>query len=217
MRWIPSGTFTMGSERFYPEGAPLRRVSLDGFWIDTTPVTNRQFAAFVEATGYVTVAQVAPDPKNYSGLAPEMARAGSLVFHKTAGPVDTANPANWWRFEFGADWLHPLGPDRDIDALGLLNHPVVQVAYADALAYAEWAGKDLPTDGTRISLEGELPINTNGGALSAGRMHAYGQVHEACIQLRGIGGERQVGGNPSVAALSTAGGPLAGCFLLVRE
>lgn len=146
MTWLPGGTFTMGSERFYPEEAPLRQVSVDGFWIDTAPVTNRLFAAFVDATGYVTIAQVPPDPRDYPGMPPEMAQAGSLVFHKTATPVDTANPANWWRFEFGTDWRHPLGPDSDIDALGLWDHPVVQVAYADALAYAEWVGKDLPTE-----------------------------------------------------------------------
>jgi len=136
----------MGSERFYPEEAPLRRVSVDGFWIDTAPVTNRQFAEFIAATGYTTVAQVAPDPIDYPGLRPEMAQPGSLVFHKTAAPVDTSNPAHWWRFEFGADWRHPLGPDSDIDALGLWDHPVVHVAYADAVAFAQWAGKDLPTE-----------------------------------------------------------------------
>jgi formylglycine-generating enzyme required for sulfatase activity len=146
MTWISGGTFTMGSERFYPEEAPKRRVSVDGFWIDTAPVTNRQFAAFVDATGYITVAQVAPDPKDYPGMRPEMAQRGSLVFHKTAMPVDTSNAANWWRFEFGADWYHPLGPGSDIDSLSLWDHPVVQVAYADALAYAEWSGKDLPTE-----------------------------------------------------------------------
>jgi formylglycine-generating enzyme required for sulfatase activity len=146
MTWVHGGAFTMGSERFYPEEAPLRRVSVDGFWIDTAPVTNRQFAAFIAATGYTTVAQVAPDPKDYPGMPPEMARAGSLVFHKTLAPVDTSNPAHWWRFEFGADWFHPLGPGSDIDTLGLWDHPVVQVAYADALAFAQWSGKDLPTE-----------------------------------------------------------------------
>lgn len=146
MSWIDAGTFTMGSERFYPEEAPLRQVSVDGFWIDTAPVTNRHFAQFVAATGYVTVAQIAPDPKDYPGLAPEMAKAGSLVFHKTATPVDTSNPANWWRFDFGVDWYHPWGSDSDVDSLDLWDHPVVQVAYADAAAYAQWAGKDLPTE-----------------------------------------------------------------------
>ncbi len=143
---VPGGTFTMGSERFYPEEAPLRRVSVDAFWIDEVPVTNRDFARFVEATGHVTVAEVAPNPKDYPGMPPEMAQAGSLVFRKTSVPVDTSNPANWWRFEFGANWRHPLGPDSDIDALGLWDHPVVHVAHADAEAYAKWAGKDLPTE-----------------------------------------------------------------------
>jgi len=143
---LPGGSFTMGSESFYPEEAPLRRVSVDAFWIDEIPVTNRQFAQFVDATGHVTVAEVAPDPKDYPGMAEAMAKAGSLVFHKTDRPVDTSDPQNWWHFVFGANWRYPLGPDSDIEALGLWDHPVVQVAYADALAYAKWAKKDLPTE-----------------------------------------------------------------------
>lgn len=143
---IPGGTFAMGSDSFYPEEAPVRRVSVDGFWMDATPVTNRQYAHFVTATGYRTVAEIAPDPAQYPGMAAEMAQPGSLVFHKTATPVDTGNPANWWHFVFGADWRHPLGPDSDIETLGLWDHPVVQIAYADALAYADWAGKALPTE-----------------------------------------------------------------------
>jgi sulfatase modifying factor 1 len=79
-------------------------------------------------------------------MAPDMAKPGSLVFHKTANPVDTSNPANWWRFEFGADWRHPLGSGSDVDTLGLWDHPAVHVAYADALAFAKWSGKDLPTE-----------------------------------------------------------------------
>ena len=144
MRLIEGGTFTMGSETFYPEEAPLRRVKVDAFWIDEAPVTNAQFAAFVSATGYVTVAEVPPDPKNYPGLLPEMARAGSLVFNKTAGPVDMSDASAWWHFTFGACWKHPLGIESSIK--GLEDHPVVHVAYDDALAYAQWAGKDLPTE-----------------------------------------------------------------------
>ena len=144
MRLIEGGTFTMGSEVFYPEEAPLRRVKVDSFWIDETPVTNAQFAVFVAATGYVTVAEIAPDPKDYPGMLPGMDRAGSLVFHKTAAPVDMGNAGNWWHFTFGACWNHPLGPDSDL--AGLDDHPVVHVAYADAEAYAKWAGKDLPTE-----------------------------------------------------------------------
>lgn len=146
MTWVPGGTFTMGSERFYPEEAPLRRVSVHGFWMDTTPVTNRQFADFVAATGHVSVAEIAPDPADYPDMPAEMAAPGSLVFHKSSMPVDMSDPSNWWRFVHGADWRHPLGPGRDLDALDLWDHPVVQVAYADALAYAHWAGKDLPSE-----------------------------------------------------------------------
>lgn len=144
MRLIESGTFTMGSEAFYPEEAPLRRVKIDSFWIDETPVTNAQFAAFVASTGYVTIAEIAPEPKDYPGMLPGMDRAGSLVFHKTQGPVDMADPSAWWHFTFGACWKHPLGPGSSIE--GIEDHPVVHVAYADAEAYAKWAGKDLPTE-----------------------------------------------------------------------
>jgi formylglycine-generating enzyme len=144
MRAIEGGTFTMGSERFYPEEAPLRRVRVDGFYMDETPVTNAQFAAFVAATGHVTVAEVAPDPRDYPDMDPQMARAGSLVFHKTAGPVDMVDASAWWQFTFGACWKRPLGPGSSIE--GIEDHPVVHVAYADAEAYARWAGKDLPTE-----------------------------------------------------------------------
>lgn len=144
MQFIPGGTFTMGSESFYPEEAPLRPVRVDDFWIDETPVTNAQFAAFVAATGHVTVAEIAPDPKHYPGMLRGMARAGSLVFHKPQGPVGTADPSRWWQFTFGACWKHPRGPGSSIE--GIEDHPVVHVAYADARAYAKWAGKDLPTE-----------------------------------------------------------------------
>ncbi|MFM2370868.1 MAG: hypothetical protein RIS85_590 [Pseudomonadota bacterium] len=141
---IQGGTFTMGSEVFYPEEAPLRQVRVDSFWIDETPVTNAEFARFVEATGYITVAEIAPDPKDYPGMLPGMDRAGSLVFHKTDGPVDMENAGNWWHFVFGACWKNPLGPESNLN--GLEQHPVVHIAYADAQAYALWAGKELPTE-----------------------------------------------------------------------
>ncbi len=144
MRRIAGGVFAMGSDRFYPEEAPVRRRRVGGFWIDETPVTNTQFAAFVAATGYVTTAEIAPDPALYPGLAADQARAGSAVFHKTKGPVDLTDPLQWWRFTIGADWRHPLGADSTLDDLA--NHPVVHVAYADAQAYARWAGKSLPTE-----------------------------------------------------------------------
>lgn len=136
----------MGSEAFYPEERPLRRVKVNCFWIDETPVTSRDFARFVEATGYRTVAEIAPDPKDYPGMLPEYAQPGSLVFTKTSAPVPLTDYHLWWAFTPGADWRHPLGPDSDLDSLDLWDHPVVQVAYADAEAYARWAGKALPTE-----------------------------------------------------------------------
>jgi len=144
MRPIAGGTFTMGSERFYPEEAPLRRVRMDDFWIDETPVTNAEFARFVAETGHVTIAEIAPDPADYPGMTEDMAQPGSLVFVKTASPVDMSNPGAWWRFVHGAHWRSPKGPGSDLD--GLDDHPVVHIAYADAKAYARWAGKDLPTE-----------------------------------------------------------------------
>ena len=144
MRHLPVGEFTMGSDRFYPEERPRRRVRVAGFWIDETPVTNRDFAAFVAATGYRTFAEVAPNPADYPGLPPELARAGSLVFERPRGPVDLNDFRQWWKFRFGAKWSEPLGAGSSIAEL--LDHPVVHIAYADAEAYAKWAGKELPTE-----------------------------------------------------------------------
>ena len=144
MVFVPGGTFTMGSDRFYPEEAPRRRVRVDPFFIDETPVTNAQFARFVAETGHVTLAETPPDPKDYPGMTSDMARAGSAVFHRTPRPVDLRDPSQWWRFEFSADWRRPTGPESTI--AGLEDHPVVHVAFQDAEAYARWAGKALPTE-----------------------------------------------------------------------
>ncbi len=144
MRPVPGGTFAMGSDRFYPEEAPVRRVRVDPFEIDATPVTNRDFTDFVAATGHVTLAEIAPDPADYPGMPAEMAQPGSLVFMPTPGPVALDDYGQWWRFVFGADWRHPLGPGSDL--AGIADHPVVHVAYGDAAAYAAWAGKALPTE-----------------------------------------------------------------------
>lgn len=144
MIYIPGGTFRMGSDHHYREEAPSHRVSVDGFFIDRTPVTNRQFKEFVKATGHVTVAEQVPDPKDYPGALPHMLYAGSLVFQKASGPVDLRDWGRWWAFVEGANWRHPLGARSGL--FKKENHPVVHVAYADALAYAKWAGKDLPTE-----------------------------------------------------------------------
>jgi formylglycine-generating enzyme len=141
---LPAGIFTMGSDRFYPEEGPARKVQVGAFRIDRAPVTNREFADFVGATGHVTTAEQAPDPKDYPGMLPEMAFAGSAVFHKTSRPVDTRDPSQWWTYSAGACWRHPLGQDSSID--GLEDHPVVHVSHRDAEAYATWAGKSLPTE-----------------------------------------------------------------------
>ncbi len=141
---IRGGEFLMGSDLHYPEERPARRVRVDGFRVDLTPVTNRSFRKFVEATGYVTFAEIPPDPKDYPGILPHMLQAGSLVFTPPDRPVDLRNAANWWVFLFGADWRHPYGEESSIE--GLDDHPVVHVSYRDAEAYAAWAGKALPTE-----------------------------------------------------------------------
>ncbi|HEX7858441.1 MAG TPA: formylglycine-generating enzyme family protein [Sphingobium sp.] len=144
MAWIDGGTFRMGSDAHYPEEAPVHRVRVDGFWIDTHPVTNRQFREFVKATGHVTTAEIAPDPSDYPGALPEMLFAGSLVFTKPRGAFDRNDWSSWWNLLKSADWRHPYGRKSNIEGLG--NHPVVHVTIEDALAYARWAGKDLPTE-----------------------------------------------------------------------
>jgi formylglycine-generating enzyme required for sulfatase activity len=144
MAWVPGGTFAMGSDRHYPEEAPVRDVAVDGFWMDEHPVTNLEFLRFVKATGHVTLAEQAPDPAQYPGAKPEMLVAGSVVFAKAAGPVDLTSHFNWWTWQQGADWRHPQGPESTLHERE--RHPVVHVAYRDAEAYAAWAGRELPTE-----------------------------------------------------------------------
>ena len=141
---IPGGTFVMGSDAHYPEEAPTHKVSVDGFWIDRHCVTNAQFRRFVEATGYVTLAEKPADPADYPGADPAMLAPSSVVFVAPRGPVDLRNHYLWWHYVQGADWRHPYGPASSID--GKDDHPVVHVAFEDALAYAHWAGKELPTE-----------------------------------------------------------------------
>ncbi|MEJ0076948.1 MAG: formylglycine-generating enzyme family protein [Alphaproteobacteria bacterium] len=141
---IPGGTFRMGSDQHYPEEAPAHRVAVDEFLVDRTPVTNRQFKDFVKATGHVTTAEIPPDPKDYPGALPHMLYAGSLVFTPPRHPVDLRVWSQWWQFMKSANWRHPYGPKSNIN--GLDNHPVVHVSFSDALAYASWAGKALPTE-----------------------------------------------------------------------
>jgi sulfatase modifying factor 1 len=154
MVWIPGGEFSMGANdppdmddvgmKATQDARPIHRVYVDGFYIDKTDVTNAQFAEFVKATQYVTVAEHKPQAEDFPGAPPENLVAGSVVFAPPSHPVPLNDHLQWWTYVKGADWRHPLGPQSDIK--GKENYPVVQVAYEDALAYAKWAGKRLPTE-----------------------------------------------------------------------
>ncbi|MEU6246953.1 formylglycine-generating enzyme family protein [Glycomyces sp. NPDC047010] len=141
---IGGGEFAMGSDRHYPEEAPAHRVALSAFRIDPHPVTNAQFAAFTSATGHVTAAETAPDAADYPGADPALLVPASAVFTPPASPVPLDDAYRWWSHVPGADWRHPRGPESGIEDLA--DHPVVHIAYADAEAYAAWAGKRLPTE-----------------------------------------------------------------------
>lgn len=186
MAWIPGGEFSMGSEQsaealcdvpgITRDAQPIHRVSVDGFWMSTTEITNRAFADFVRATAYVTVAERTPNAADYPDAPPEMLVPASAVFTPLRGPVDLRNALAWWRYAPGADWRHPDGPGSSI--AGKETHPVVHVAFEDAEAYAVWAGGRLPT-------ESEWEFAARGG--EAGRLYAWGDeltpkgVHHANI------------------------------------
>ena len=154
MVWIPGGEFRMGGEHplARPDERPIHRVRVDGFWMDRTEVTNAQFAAFAQATGYRTVAERAIDWEELKKQVPPgtpkpddaQLQPGSLVFTPPSGPVDTRNAAGWWTWTIGANWQQPTGPGSNLDGRG--DHPVVHIAFEDAAAYAKWAGKRLPTE-----------------------------------------------------------------------
>ncbi len=144
MTWIAGGTFSMGSDESYPEEGPAHRVAVSGFWIDQCAVTNAEFAAFVAATGYRTVAERPLDAADYPDADPRLLTPGSAVFFMPAGPVHLGDIGSRWAYVPGAEWRHPDGPASSID--GREREPVVQVAFEDAAAYAEWAGKALPTE-----------------------------------------------------------------------
>jgi sulfatase modifying factor 1 len=154
MVWIPGGEFTMGTDNQEAKNdeKPSHRVKVSGFWMDTTPVTNRQFKEFVNATGYVTTAEKAPTleeimvqvPPGTSPPSPELLVPASLIFKPSSGPIPLKNHYSWWEWKPGANWKHPEGPGSSIE--GKEDHPVVHISWFDASAYAEWAGKRLPTE-----------------------------------------------------------------------
>ncbi len=145
MVWIPGGSFLMGcDDPRMGDARPVHPVDLPGFWIDRTEVTNAQFRRFVEATGYVTVAEQTPDAREFPGADPANLVAGSVVFAPPDHPVPLDNHLVWWRYVPGANWRHPEGPESTIE--GRDDHPVVHVCWEDAVAYARWAGKRLPTE-----------------------------------------------------------------------
>ena len=154
MVWIPGGEFSMGAAeqagmnnvgmQATRDSRPIHRVYVDGFWMDSTEVTNAQFAKFVEATKYVTVAERVPRAEDFPGAPPENLVAGSVKFSPPSSPVPLDNHFQWWSYAKGANWRHPEGPGSSIT--GRDRYPVVQIAYEDAVAYASWAGKRLPTE-----------------------------------------------------------------------
>lgn len=174
MIWIAPGTFSMGSDSF-PDSQPIHKVSLDGFWIDKTEVTNAQFAKFVKATGYVTIAEQKPNPADYPGTPPEKLVPGALVFTPSQSIKSLNNAYAWWQYVAGANWKHPQGPDSHLK--GRWNHPVVQVAWDDAVAYAKWAGKRLPT-------EAEYEFAARGGL--EGKKFSWGDQFKTERQLANL-------------------------------
>lgn len=165
--WVPTQTALLGSDAHYPEEGPVREATVEGFWMQTHQVSNADFAAFVEATGYVTIAERPIDPADFPDAPPENLQPGSMVFHRTPGPVDLRHLNQWWTWTPGACWNHPRGPKSTLR--NREHHPVVHVAFEDAEAYAEWAGLALPT-------EAQWEVAARGGL--SGATYTWGDAPE---------------------------------------
>ena len=161
MVWVPAGQFQMG-DTTYPEEGPVRSTRVDGFWMDRTEVTNDEFAAFVQATGYVTVAERAWEPKQAADLPPELRAPGAVVFAMPAKLHNRNDLSQWWQYVAGAQWRHPGGPSTDIQGRG--QFPVVTLTYEDAEAYAKWKGRSLPS-------ESQWEWAARGGEVQAAKDH----------------------------------------------
>ncbi len=201
MIWMKGGAFQMGSNDFYPEERPAHVSVVAGFWIDPYPVTAADFLRFVEATDYVTVAERPLDPARYPAADPGLLVPGSLVFRRPSKPVPLHDYRAWWSYLPGASWRHPEGPGSTLD--GREHHPVTHVAFEDALAYARWAGKDLPTEAewefaARGGLEDAVFVWGNDFAPD-GRMLAntwQGRFPWENLRLDGFDGTSPVGAFP---------------------
>ena len=200
MAWIPGGTFWMGCEGCgMPDALPVHLVEVDGFWMDRTPVTNAEFERFVAATGYVTVAERPLDPKDFPGVPKDKLVSGSAVFTPTAQPVPLDNPLQWWRYTPGASWKHPEGPGSHVRDRA--DHPVVHISFEDALAYAKWAGKRLPTEAEfEFAARGGLDRNLYpwGNELRPGNMPAA-NIWQGTFPAKDRGEDGYVGTSPVTA------------------
>jgi sulfatase modifying factor 1 len=196
---IPGGEFTMGSNEHYPEEAPEHRVSVDGFWMEATAVTNAEFGAFVEDTGYTTIAERPLDPADFPGAPPENLVPGSLVFTPTPAPVDLRHLNQWWAWTAGACWRHPETPNSSL--ADREDHPVVHVAYEDAQAYAAWAGRELPTEAqwelaARAGLDGATYTWGNSPEQEGQQLANYWHGDFPWRPARGYGATTPVGSYP---------------------